>query len=59
MTDLVVAVFVALLVLGGLYVPRLGDAVGRRLRGGAPADEAGRADDPPPQDEERRREPPG
>lgn len=53
MTDLVVAVFVALLVLGGLYVPRLGDAVGRRLRGGAPADEAGRTE-PPPQDESRR-----
>lgn len=47
MTDLVVAAFVALLVLGGLYVPRLGDAVGRRLRGGAPADEAGRTEAPP------------
>jgi hypothetical protein len=57
MTDLAVAVFVALLVLGGLYVPRLGDAVGRRLRGGGPADDAARAD--PPSEDEGRREPPG
>jgi Sec-independent protein translocase protein TatA len=35
-TDLVVAAFVALLVFGGLYLPRVGDALGRlvrRLRG--------------------------
>ncbi|HET8540125.1 MAG TPA: translocase [Anaeromyxobacter sp.] len=36
MTDLVVALFVAILVVAGLYVPRWGDAVGRRLRGDAP-----------------------
>jgi hypothetical protein len=36
LTDIVVALFVAVLVLGGLYVPRIGDAVGRRLRGGEP-----------------------
>ena len=50
MTDLVVAVFVAILVFGGIYVPRLGDAVGRRLRGDPPADEAGQAA-PPHRDE--------
>ncbi len=35
-TDLAVAAFVTLLVFGGLYLPRVGDAVGRlvqRLRG--------------------------
>jgi Sec-independent protein translocase protein TatA len=32
MTDLLVAAFVALLVLGGMHIPRLGDAVGRALR---------------------------
>jgi Sec-independent protein translocase protein TatA len=32
-TDLVVVVFVAILVVGGLYVPRLGDALGRLVRG--------------------------
>lgn len=35
MTDLAIVVFVAILVLGGLYVPRIGDAVGRALRGRA------------------------
>jgi hypothetical protein len=32
LTDIAVAAFVALLVFGGLYVPRVGDAVGRLLR---------------------------
>ncbi len=35
-TDFAVAAFVTLLVFGGLYVPRVGDAIGRlvrRLRG--------------------------
>jgi hypothetical protein len=32
LTDLAVALFVAVLVVGGLYVPRLGDALGRLLR---------------------------
>jgi Sec-independent protein translocase protein TatA len=31
-TDLAVAAFVALLVFGGLYLPRVGDAVGRLVR---------------------------
>ena len=31
-TDLVVVVFVAILVIGGMYVPRIGDALGRLLR---------------------------
>jgi hypothetical protein len=34
MTDLTVALFVAILVVAGLYVPRWGDAVGRLLRRG-------------------------
>ena len=32
LTDLAVALFVAILVFGGLYVPRLGDAIGRLVR---------------------------
>jgi Sec-independent protein translocase protein TatA len=32
-TDLVVVVFVAILVVGGLYVPRIGDALGRLVKG--------------------------
>lgn len=32
LTDLIVVLFVAILVVGGLYVPRLGDAIGRLLR---------------------------
>jgi hypothetical protein len=32
LTDVAVAAFVALLVFGGLYVPRLGDAIGRLVR---------------------------
>ncbi len=32
MTDLAVALFVAILVLAALYVPRWGDAIGRRVR---------------------------
>jgi Sec-independent protein translocase protein TatA len=31
-TDLAVAAFVALLVFGGLYLPRVGDALGRLVR---------------------------
>jgi hypothetical protein len=41
MTDLAVALFVAVLVLGGIFVPRVGDAIGRRLRRGAPAEGGG------------------
>jgi hypothetical protein len=37
MTDLAVALFVAILVLAALYVPRWGDAIGRRVRRGDPA----------------------
>jgi hypothetical protein len=37
MIDLAVALFVAILVLAALYVPRWGDAIGRRLRRGGPA----------------------
>jgi Sec-independent protein translocase protein TatA len=36
LNDVAVAAFVALLVFGGLYLPRVGDAIGRfvrRLRG--------------------------
>ncbi len=35
MTDLVVALFVAILVVAALNVPRWGDAIGRRIRGDA------------------------
>ena len=38
MTDFAVALFVAILVLAALYVPRWGDAIGRRVRGGGPAE---------------------
>jgi Sec-independent protein translocase protein TatA len=31
-TDLAVAAFVTLLVFGGLYLPRVGDALGRLVR---------------------------
>lgn len=47
LTDVAVAAFVALLVFGGLYVPRVADAIGRRLRP---------AGSPPPEGRER---PPG
>ncbi len=40
MTDLAVALFVAILVLAALYVPRWGDAIGRRVRRGDPAERA-------------------
>ncbi len=51
MTDLAVALFVAILVLAALYVPRWGDAIGRRLRGsGAPE----RPDAPQDRDREAR-----
>ncbi len=33
MTDLAVALFVAILVVAALHVPRWGDALGRRVRG--------------------------
>ncbi len=47
MTDLVVALFVAILVLAALYVPRWGDAIGRRVRGdrGGSAEPPGRDGD--------------
>ncbi len=47
MTDLAVALFVAILVLAGLYVPRWGDAIGRLVRGAEPP---GRADPGPRED---------
>jgi mttA/Hcf106 family len=37
MAEFVVTVFVVLLVLGAMKIPALGDAIGRRLRGPAPA----------------------
>ncbi|HEX9050219.1 MAG TPA: translocase [Anaeromyxobacter sp.] len=46
MTDLAVALFVAILVLAALYVPRWGDAIGRRVRGDRPP-----AEDERPRDE--------
>ena len=33
MAELVVTLLVVLLVLGGIQIPALGDAIGRRLRG--------------------------
>ena len=48
LTDLAVAAFVALLVFGGLYVPRVADAIGRRLRGVPPP--PGEARKGPPRD---------
>ena len=33
LNDLAVAAFITLLVFGGIYVPRLGDALGRLVRG--------------------------
>ncbi len=50
MTDLAVALFVAVLVVAGLYVPRWGDALGRLVRGAEPP---ARADAPPPREERR------
>lgn len=50
MTDLVVALFVAILVVAGLQVPGWGDAVGRLVRRGGRAG----ASAPPPSPEERR-----
>lgn len=49
MTDLAVVLFVAVLVLGGLYVPRIGDALGRALRrrGGADRADGGDQGSPP------------
>jgi len=52
MTDLVVALFVAILVVAGLQVPGWGDAVGRLLRRGDRAEARGA----PPPDEGRRGE---
>ena len=37
MAEIAVTVFVVLLVLGAMQIPALGDALGRRLRGPAPA----------------------
>jgi hypothetical protein len=36
MAELIVTLLVVLLVLGGIQIPALGDAIGRRLRGPAP-----------------------
>jgi hypothetical protein len=47
LTDVAVAAFVALLVFGGLYVPRVADAIGRLFRGGGAQREAGKG---PPRD---------
>ena len=44
MTDLLVALFVAILVVAALNVPRWGDALGRRLR----RDRSGDRDGPRP-----------
>ncbi len=49
MTDLVVALFVAVLVVAALYLPRWGDALGRLARGRSPGDA-------PPDEPEARRE---
>jgi hypothetical protein len=46
MTDVAVALFVAVLVLAALYVPRWGDAIGRRVRGGPAERPDGERDDP-------------
>lgn len=56
MTDLVVALFVALLVVAGLEVPRWGDAFGRLLRRSARAADRGEAGPgaPPPAEPGRR-----
>ncbi len=45
MTDLVVALFVAILVVAALNVPRWGDALGRRIRGDR-AEDVDRGDGP-------------
>lgn len=47
LTDVAVAAFVALLVFGGLYVPRVADAIGRLFRGSGAPREAGKG---PPRD---------
>ncbi len=47
LNDLAVAAFITLLVFGGIYVPRLGDALGRFVRR-----RRGLRDDEPPRDEE-------
>jgi len=36
MAELIVTAVVVLLVLGGIQIPALGDAIGRRLRGPVP-----------------------
>jgi len=36
MAELIVTAIVVLLVLGGVQIPALGDAIGRRLRGPVP-----------------------
>jgi hypothetical protein len=51
MTDLVVALFVAVLVFAGLYVPRWGDAIGRLVRRGEPPARDGAP--PPPREDAR------
>lgn len=53
MTDIVVALFVAVLVIAGLKVPGWGDAVGRLLRRGAPGGSGTRAGGDPPRPGDR------
>jgi len=48
LNDLAVAAFITLLVFGGIYVPRVGDAIGRFvLRRRGLRDEAGPAEEDP------------
>jgi hypothetical protein len=46
LNDLAVAAFITLLVFGGIYVPRLGDAIGRFVRRRQGLDDKDRPDDP-------------
>ncbi len=46
LNDLAVAAFITLLVFGGIYVPRVGDAIGRFVR----RRRGYRDDDPPGED---------
>jgi len=48
MTDLLVALFVAILVVAALNVPRWGDALGRLVRRPAARDDSVREDRRPP-----------
>ena len=53
LNDLAVAAFITLLVFGGIYVPRVGDALGRFVRR-----RRGLRDDAPPPAGERSGRPP-